>query len=166
MPRAPSWRERGFASTPDDIRRSRQEILALADGEPAKNVANNLDFFTTSECRDMLFHVQEHQMTLPEIADFVGANNLTFLGFIADGGLIHRFRTRYPHDEAVTDLALWHAFEMDNPGAFAGMYQFWIRKDGWLVPRCGAGAIRRLILRPRRRSASIRSFELPPKRMR
>ena len=69
-------------------------------------------------------------MTLPEIADFVGENNLEFLGFIADGGVIHRFRARFPQDEAAADLALWHAFETDNPGAFAGMYQFWIRKNG------------------------------------
>ena len=34
--------ERGFASTPEDIRRSRQEILALADGEPAKNVVEHI----------------------------------------------------------------------------------------------------------------------------
>ena len=31
---------------------------------------------------------------------------------------------------AVADLALWHAFEADNSDAFAGMYQFWVRKRG------------------------------------
>ncbi len=122
--------ERGYASTPDDIRRSRQEILALPAGEPAKNVASSLDFFVTSECRDLLFHVHEHQLTLSEIADFVGENNLEFLGFVADAGVIHQFRARFPQAEAAADLALWHAFETDNPGAFAGMYQFWIRKNG------------------------------------
>jgi hypothetical protein len=102
----------------------------LPEGEPAKNVVNYLDFFTTSECRDLLFHVHEHQMTLPEIADFIGENSLEFLGFVADAGVIHQFRARFPQAEAVTDLALWHAFETDNPGTFAGMYQFWIRKNG------------------------------------
>jgi tetratricopeptide (TPR) repeat protein/SAM-dependent methyltransferase len=121
--------ERGYASTPDDIRRSRQDILALPGGELARNVANSLDFFTTSECRDMLFHAHEHQMTLPEIADFVAENDLTLLGFIADAGLIHRFQTRFPQADAVTDLTRWHEFEIDNPSAFAGMYQFWIRKN-------------------------------------
>ena len=122
--------ERGFASTAEDIRRSRQDILALADGEPAKNVARYLDFFTASECRDMLFHVQEHQMTLPEIAGFIGGNNVEFLGFIAEDRVIQAFRARYQQDDAAADLSLWHAFESDNPDAFAGMYQFWIRKNG------------------------------------
>jgi SAM-dependent methyltransferase len=122
--------ERGYASTAEDIRRSRQDILALAEGELAKNVATHLDFFTTSECRDMLFHVQEHQMTLPEIADFVGENDIEFLGFVADASVIRRFQARFPQDQAVADLALWHVFEADTPDAFAGMYQFWIRKNG------------------------------------
>jgi SAM-dependent methyltransferase len=122
--------ERAFAATAEDIRRSRQEILALADGEPAKNVAKYLDFFTASECRDMLFHVQEHQMTLPEIAGFVGENDVEFLGFVADDRVMQAFQARFPQDGAAADLALWHAFETDNPDAFAGMYQFWIRKNG------------------------------------
>jgi SAM-dependent methyltransferase len=28
------------------------------------------------------------------------------------------------------DLGLWQDFETDNPGVFAGMYQFWVRKNG------------------------------------
>ena len=30
----------------------------------------------------------------------------------------------------MSDLGLWQDFETENPGAFAGMYQFWIRKNG------------------------------------
>ena len=58
-------------------------------------------------------------MILSEIADFIRENNMAFLGFICDSGLIRRFRARFPQD-----------FETENPGAFAGMYQFWIRKNG------------------------------------
>ena len=39
------------------------------------------DFFTTGECRDLLFHVQEHQFTIPEIKNFLAEIGLTFLGF-------------------------------------------------------------------------------------
>ena len=39
------------------------------------------DFFTLSECRDLLFHVHEHRHTLAQIADFLTENDLTFLGF-------------------------------------------------------------------------------------
>ena len=60
-----------MAVAPIDIRRCRQEILASEDGTPLKNVAKYSDFFTTSECRDLLFDVQEHQLTIPQIAAFL-----------------------------------------------------------------------------------------------
>ena len=122
--------ERGYAATAEDIRRSRQDILMLADGSPVKSVVNYLDFFATSECRDMLFHVQEHQMTLPEIARFIAENNIEFLGFTTDVRVSHKFQAQFPQANADVDLARWHVFETDNPGTFAGMYQFWIRKSG------------------------------------
>ena len=44
------------------------------------------DFYSTSECRDLLFHVQEHRMTLPQIKAFLAAQDLQFLGFEIDRG--------------------------------------------------------------------------------
>ena len=41
----------------------------------ARNVMWFNDFFSTSECRDLLFHVQEHRMTLPAISDFLRAQD-------------------------------------------------------------------------------------------
>jgi hypothetical protein len=38
------------------------------------------DFFGTSACRDLLFHVQEHQFTLPEIDDFSAKTTSGFSG--------------------------------------------------------------------------------------
>jgi tetratricopeptide (TPR) repeat protein/SAM-dependent methyltransferase len=120
---------RGYSSTAEDIRRCRQDILVSAEGEDAKKVVEYLDFFNTSECRDMLFHVQEGQMTLPEIARFLGASNVEFLGFVTDVRVIEQFKARFPQDKTARDLALWHIFEAENPDIFAGMYQFWIRKN-------------------------------------
>jgi hypothetical protein len=76
----------------------------------------------------MLFHVQERQMALPEIAAFLGESDVEFLGFITDPRVIERFKARFPQDRVASDLALWHVFETENPDTFAGMYQFWIRK--------------------------------------
>ena len=70
-------------------------------------------------------------MILSEVADFIGENDMAFLGFICDAGLIRRFRARFPQADAVSDLGLWQDFETENPGAFAGMYQFWVRKNGY-----------------------------------
>src|SRR5215218_9191071 len=112
--------ERGYEGSADYIRRCRQELLACADGTPLKNVARYPDFFTTSECRDLLFHVQEHQLTIPQIAGFLRENNLAFIGFT--GQAPHEYRTRFPEDQAATDLERWHAFENENPATFTGMY--------------------------------------------
>ena len=42
------------------------------------------DFFSTSECRDLLFHVQEHRLTLSQIESFLAEFGLHFVGFELD----------------------------------------------------------------------------------
>jgi hypothetical protein len=120
--------EGGYAATTDGIRRCRQAIRAVRHDPLLKVATEVADFFSTSECRDLLFHVQEHRMTLPEIAAFVAETGVKFLGFDADAALLRRYSTRFPDDKSQTNLACWHRFEMENPRSFAGMYQFWIQK--------------------------------------
>jgi len=121
--------QRGYSPSAEDVRRCRHELADLGNGAPLSKVVNRLDFFSTSPCRDLLFHVQEHQFTLPEIADFLPKNELEFLGFDLPGGALQSFRQRFPNYGTMTDLALWHTFELENPSLFTGMYQFWIRKQ-------------------------------------
>ncbi len=121
--------ERGYRPIPQDIRRCREDIMAAED-PLLKSLVNGDDFFTTSECRDLLFHVQEHRTTLPEIKAFVAANNLQFSGFYLDAPTLHTFAQRFPAPSAMTDLDRWHAFETEVPDTFAGMYQFSVRKPG------------------------------------
>jgi tetratricopeptide (TPR) repeat protein/SAM-dependent methyltransferase len=120
--------ERGYAATPDGIRQCRQNMMARTDDPLLARAWRRSDFYSLSGCRDLLFHVMEHRLTLPEIAAFLDADNLRFLGFDAEAGLQRRYASRFPSDVAKTDLASWHQFEMENPGSFVGMYQFWIQK--------------------------------------
>ena len=122
-------KQRGYGSAAEDIRACRMALMAHDDGSPLRNVALFNDFFATSECRDLLFHVQERRMTLPEIKRFLGATGLTFLGFSLEPRVAQRYAARFPDDKAMTDLDCWHAFEQDNPYAFASMYRFWIQKS-------------------------------------
>jgi SAM-dependent methyltransferase len=119
---------RGCGAGADDIRRCRQEIFALPDGAPGKTVISAGDFYSTSDCRDLLFHVQEYQHTLPEIAAFLAAENLQFLGFQLDARVLRAYAAENPEDPAMIDLDRWHRFECKNPGIFASMYQFAIQK--------------------------------------
>ena len=117
--------ERDFGSTPVEIRRCRQELLKT----PLASVTRFTDFFTTSECRDLLFHVHEARMTIPAINAFIREYRLKFLGFEFDLPVLHQLQNRFRASGwSFTDLDRWHEFETENPDTFSGMYQFWIQK--------------------------------------
>ena len=122
--------QNGFGDGADDIRGARQAMIAAGDDAPFAPITKVGDFFSTSACRDLLFHVQEHRLTLPRIADFLAANELTFLGFDLDPRAARLYQERFPSDAAMTDLADWHQFETENPLTFRNMYQFWVQKAG------------------------------------
>jgi tetratricopeptide (TPR) repeat protein len=120
--------DRGYRSTADDIRRCRQELIDMPEGTSLRRVAERGDFFATSECRDLLFHVQEHRLSLPQIASFLAENGLQFLGFDLEPASLRRYAQRFPEDRTMTDLARWHIFEKENPDTFANMYQFSLQR--------------------------------------
>jgi hypothetical protein len=72
--------------------------------------------------------MQENRTSIPEIKTFLAGNKLSFIGF--QGPVRNRYARTYPADAALADLDNWHAFERAHPGAFAGMYQFWVQKPG------------------------------------
>jgi tetratricopeptide (TPR) repeat protein/2-polyprenyl-3-methyl-5-hydroxy-6-metoxy-1,4-benzoquinol methylase len=117
---------RGHGPNADDIRRCREEILSLADGDLVKEVAKYSDFYTTSECRDLLFHVQEHQFTIPQLKSLLDESDLRFIGFA--GPPAQQYRARFPDDKIMADLDQWHRFELETPKAFVNMYQFWVQR--------------------------------------
>ena len=119
---------RGYTSTPDDIRRFRRDLLTQHMGVELQWLSNGPDFYSTSECRDLVFHVQEHRLTLDQIESFLSESGLEFIGFELDPSLLNQYRMRFTGDPAGTNLRNWARFEADNPDTFIGMYQFWIQK--------------------------------------
>ena len=123
--------EQGYTTAPEDIRRCRQDIQAMAasgNAEMAK-ICGGEEFFSLSQCRDLLFHVQEQRFTLPQIGEALKSLNLDFLGFeMEDRRTLSRFKQSHPDRDAPTSLSQWHQFESDNLDTFAGMYQFWCQK--------------------------------------
>jgi hypothetical protein len=114
----------GYAATADDIRRCRQALLAT----PLRSLVRYQDFFSISGCRDLLFHVQEHRLGIPQIKQFLGSEKLSFIGFELDADVSQQYRARYPHDVAMTNLESWDAFERDRPDTFKAMYRFWCQR--------------------------------------
>ena len=120
--------ERGYESTPEGIRRLRQDLLS---GPEKFNFMAMSDFFSTSDCRDLLFHVHEKQFTIPEIKDFVCANELNFIGFDIQPSAAHlHHREVFARNGwAMGDLDRWDEYERANPDIFANMYAIWLQKN-------------------------------------
>jgi SAM-dependent methyltransferase len=120
--------EKGYAPNAEDIRRCRQDMMSAENAPRFQKVLSARDFYTMSECRDLLFHVQEHFYTLPKLKVSLRELDLAFIGFSLDSDISKRYRERFPEDISQTDLDKWHAFELENPDTFKGMYQFWLQK--------------------------------------
>ena len=119
---------RGYSSTSDDIRRFRQDLADQDASVDMHRLTRTADFYSTSDCRDLLFHVQEHRITLGQIEAFLTEFGLNFLGFELDPRVLHQYRARFTDDPSGTNLRNWARFEADNPHTFAGMYRFWIQQ--------------------------------------
>jgi hypothetical protein len=70
------------------------------------------DFYSLSQCRDLVFHVQEHTFTLPEIAELLRALELSVLHVeLKNPRHAAEYRQRFPEDVAATRLRNWHRLE-------------------------------------------------------
>jgi ubiquinone/menaquinone biosynthesis C-methylase UbiE len=123
---------RAVPSSPAGIRRLRR-IIMMGEGErELSSLASPAsDFWTMSECRDLMFHVKEHQFTLIQIGEMLDAVGLEFLGLqvpYAPDLRLFRQENRDPSD--LRSLKAWHQFEGRHPQTFHGTYQLWTRKSG------------------------------------
>lgn len=89
-----------------------------------ESVKQSPDFYTASNCRDLLFHVREIRYTIPDLQKLLAACGLEFQKFMLPAARQDAYRQAFPADETGADLECWHAFEQKNPLFFAAMYQF------------------------------------------
>lgn len=122
--------QRGYPPTAEGIRALRQTITRERADPRWKSLVQNVDFYSTSGCRDMFFNVMEHRLTIPEITAFLAEEGLSFLGFELDPKIIEKFQQQNPGGDAITNLDAWAIFEAANPQTFLNMYLFSICKKG------------------------------------
>tara|TARA_B100000749_G_C18302313_1_gene413125 strand:- start:14 stop:829 length:816 start_codon:yes stop_codon:yes gene_type:complete len=120
-------RSNNFKSTIDDIRSFRQVIINEKNDQLLHKICNKFDFYSTSSVRDLIFHVQEHRFTLPQLSKILLNFNLEFLGF-ENLTIKNKYSSLYPNDKNNVFLDNWNQFEIDNPNTFIKMYKFWVRK--------------------------------------
>ena len=120
-------KKKKFKNTIEDIRNCRESIGNEKDDTVLQKIFRSKDFYSTSMARDLMFHVQEHRFTIPEISKMLKNLNLEFLGFL--NLLIKtKFSKFFPNDKKNISLDNWNQFEISNPDTFSNMYQFWVRK--------------------------------------
>ena len=109
-----------------DIKKFRQSLIESHD-EHHQQLTKSGDFFSLSTLRDLIFHVQEHRFTLPQIKNCLEKLGLKFCGF-EDKDIISNFKKFHRKEVDIHDLALWHQYEENNPRSFGRMYVFWCQK--------------------------------------
>ncbi len=120
--------ESGYGDSADEIRAFRQKVMSMDPTTSIFKLTRSPDFFSLSECRDLLFHVQQQTFTLPQIARFIAENGLVFLGFELPIFIKEKYTQQFPRDKIGNDLKSWEEFEMLNPDTFLSMYTFWVQK--------------------------------------
>ena len=115
-----------IGTSESEIREFRRS-LAESNDKNHQLLTKTSDFFSFSSLRDLIFHVQEHRFTLPQIKNCLNELGLKFCGF-ENKDAISNFRELHGEEADIYDLALWHQYEESNPRAFDEMYQFWCQK--------------------------------------
>ena len=111
----------------DDSMRSFRNSIINSDKEIHKKVRLTSDFYSLSPLRDLLFHVQEHRFSIPQIKEYLDELGLNFCGF-ENPNVLTDFKRGHSDPSSLFDLDKWHFYEKVNPDSFYGMYQFWCQK--------------------------------------
>ena len=116
----------GIGSSDSEMK-SLREMIVVSNEEQHKRLMSWSDFYSLSELRDLLFHIQEHRFTIPQLKQCLAELGLKFCGF-ENVAVVQDFRLSNIEPDDPYDLDKWQIYEASNPSAFAGMYQFWCQK--------------------------------------
>ena len=119
---------RGLRSDPDAIRQYRSELRQLDWSDTRKGATRFADFYSLSECRDLLFHVHERRFTIRTLQSMLESHDLEFLGFDLEPDQIASFQRSHPDPSSLTDFDAWDVHERSYPDTFSRMYMAWARK--------------------------------------
>ena len=111
----------------DAAMKSFRKTVMTSDQNHHKQILNLNDFYSLSELKDLLFHVQEHRFTIPQIQGCLSELGLKFCGFKFPK-IVSHFKLTNTGKGDPYDLDKWQAYEEANPNTFLGMYQFWCQK--------------------------------------
>ena len=111
----------------DAALKSFRTMVMTSDQNHHKEILGSTDFYSLSTLKDLLFHVQEHRFTIPQIQNCLTEFGLKFCGF-ESAKIVSQFKVTNTDADDPYNLDRWHTYEEAYPSAFAGMYQFWCQK--------------------------------------
>ena len=124
-------------STLDGLREFRRKVMS-GEWRRLRPLTAWEDFWSASLLRDLCFHVQEHRFTVSRLRTFLEGSGLRFLGFefnvgasqsaAANAGPLELYRTRFPTERTMSDLARWEQLEREKSNLFPG-YAFICQKE-------------------------------------
>jgi SAM-dependent methyltransferase len=125
-------RREHYADDAASMKLFRKKSPQLLERAVFSDIIRFTDYYYLSMYRDLLFNVQEHNYTLPEIESILEELKLDFSGFVLDPSVLAAYGEEHPDDPEKTNLGHWHRFEQKNPATFDQMYLFWCRKKAAL----------------------------------
>ena len=112
--------------TPANIRRYRQAMLNQK--ERSSVVTMFSDFYSLSECRDLLFHQHEQCFSWEKVQEHCESLHVKFLGILNAGSTVQIYMDQYPGETNTASLEKLSALEAKKPFLFSTMYQFMVQK--------------------------------------
>ncbi|MCB9990645.1 MAG: methyltransferase domain-containing protein [Rhodospirillales bacterium] len=119
---------KGYGDDADGIRAFRHDAHDVLPKKSMKTIEDFYDYYLTSECRDLLFHVQEHRYTVPQLDAQIKKLGLEFLKFNVPDDVLEDYILGHKDDLMGRNLQGWAEYEAKNPDTFKGMYIFWVTK--------------------------------------
>ena len=122
------YQNKKFQNIDHEIREFRK-IIINGNTQNYNNLSTFRDFFNLSELRDLIFHVKEHQFTIPKIHNILEKLNHSFCGFENIRNINNLFDKFYGTSSDKSKLKNWEAFENSHKDSFLEMYTFWAQKN-------------------------------------
>ncbi len=118
-------RDKGLKPNIADMKKARADIIGRPKGDKVRAAAWYRDFYSASEMRDLIFHIQERTYTFLELKEVLERLGLELVQMVAvTEWLKKHYLTKYPDNPAMDNFEYWHTVEQEFPDAFAAMYHF------------------------------------------
>ncbi len=110
----------------NSIRNYRSSILN--SNQDNSDILSTRDFYSTSECRDLVFHTHEKSYSWLDIKLLTEKVGLRIVTVASKPEVASDYSSKYPNDPKHNNMANWHEYECSNPNTFIEMMVFWLIK--------------------------------------